>query len=208
MAARRIAARPGARHADPEAAPDGDLAEVAAKRWLVARRDRRRRFPSSHGRLPGVANRCCEGGFPGSAAARARRSVTVTRLHSVPVAAPARGSAGTAVSRPHHSLSRAGLIGGGGPPKPGELSLAHHGVLFLDELAEYRRDLLDGLREPLEAGSVWISRASGTARFPSRPLLVAAMNPCKCGWLGHPVRACRCTPTELQQYAARLSDRC
>jgi len=106
---------------------------------------------------------------------------------------------------PHHSLSRAGLVGGGGPPRPGELSLAHHGVLFLDEFAEYPRHLLDALREPLESGVVWISRATGHARFPARALLVCAMNPCKCGWLGHPRRGCSCTPTDLQRYAARIS---
>jgi magnesium chelatase family protein len=109
------------------------------------------------------------------------------------------------IRAPHHSLSRAGLIGGGAPPRPGELSLAHHGVLFLDELAEYPRHLLEALREPLETGAVWISRASGAARFPARTLLVAAMNPCACGWLGHPKRGCRCTPTDLQRYGARVS---
>jgi magnesium chelatase family protein len=109
------------------------------------------------------------------------------------------------VRTPHHSLTRAGLIGGGSPPRPGELSLAHHGVLFLDEFAEYSRMLLDALREPLETGRVWLARASGTVCFPARTLLVAAMNPCKCSWLGHPKRGCRCTPTELQQYAARIS---
>jgi magnesium chelatase family protein len=106
---------------------------------------------------------------------------------------------------PHHSLSRAGLVGGGNPPRPGELSLAHRGVLFLDELSEYQRSLLDALREPLENGEVAIARAGSHARFPARPLMVAAMNPCACGWLGHPKRGCRCGPRELQRYAARVS---
>jgi magnesium chelatase family protein len=102
-------------------------------------------------------------------------------------------------------LSRAGLVGSGSPPRPGELSLAHHGVLFLDEFAQYPRHVADALREPLESGAVWIARATGTARYPARALLVAAMNPCPCGWLGHPRRGCRCTPTQLAQHAARVS---
>jgi magnesium chelatase family protein len=106
---------------------------------------------------------------------------------------------------PHHSVSRAGLVGGGNPPRPGELSLAHRGVLFLDEFAEYPRSLLDALREPLENGEVAIARAGSHARFPARPLIVAAMNPCACGWLGHPKRGCRCGPTDLVRYAARVS---
>ena len=106
---------------------------------------------------------------------------------------------------PHHSVTAAGLIGGSSPPRPGELSLAHHGVLFLDELTEYARGLLDGLREPLESGVVCLARASGRATFPARALLVAACNPCRCGWLGHPRRSCRCTPTEHHQHAARLA---
>ena len=134
-------------------------------------------------------------------------ALVVTRLHSATgLRAPGRGLMNQRPFRaPHHSLSRAGLVGGGSPPRPGELSLAHHGVLFLDELAEYPRSLLDGLREPLETGSMWISRAGGAARFPAQALVVAAMNPCACGWLGHPKRGCRCTPTDLARHAARVS---
>ncbi|MGH7741757.1 MAG: ATP-binding protein, partial [Candidatus Eiseniibacteriota bacterium] len=106
---------------------------------------------------------------------------------------------------PHHSLSRAGLVGGGNPPRPGEISLAHGGVLFLDEAAEYPRSLLDALREPLETGSIWLSRAAASAKFPARGMLVAAMNPCPCGYLGHPKRGCSCTPARLDQYASRIS---
>jgi magnesium chelatase family protein len=106
---------------------------------------------------------------------------------------------------PHHSLSRAGLVGGGNPPRPGEISLAHGGVLFLDEAAEYARSLLDALREPLENGVIWISRAAVTAQFPARAMLVAAMNPCPCGYLGHPKRGCTCTGAKLETYAGRLS---
>ena len=136
-----------------------------------------------------------------------QEALVVTRLHSI---AGLRGPGlGLMCERPfrapHHSISRAGLVGGGSPPRPGELSLAHHGVLFLDELTLYSRDLLDSLREPLESGSVLIRRSSGIARFPTRPTLIAAMNPCKCGWLGHPLRGCRCTPTELANYDSRVS---
>jgi len=136
-----------------------------------------------------------------------RESATVTRLHSAAgMRAPGLGLMRARPFRaPHHSISRAGLIGGGTPPRPGELSLAHHGVLFLDELSEYPRTLLDALREPLETGDVWIARAASRVCFPARALIVAAMNPCRCGWLGHPKRGCRCTPLELQQYAARVS---
>jgi magnesium chelatase family protein len=137
----------------------------------------------------------------------ADETITVTRLHSAAgQRPPGRGlMRQRPIRAPHHSLSRAGLIGGSSPPRPGELSLAHHGVLFLDEFAEYPRHLLEALREPLESGVVWISRASGSACFPARALIVAAMNPCPCGWLGHPRRGCRCTPTDLQRYAARVS---
>ncbi len=137
----------------------------------------------------------------------ASEAVVVTRLHSATgLRAPGRGLMRTRPFRaPHHSLSRAGLVGGGNPPRPGELSLAHRGVLFLDELSEYPRTLLDALREPLENGEVNIARAGSHARFPARPLIVAAMNPCACGWLGHPKRGCRCGPRELQRYAARVS---
>ncbi len=90
-------------------------------------------------------------------------------------------------------------------PRPGEISLAHHGVLFLDELPEFQRRALEALREPLETGHVSIARASGTCRFPADFQLVAAMNPCPCGWLGHPRRACRCTPERIERYRARVS---
>ncbi len=107
---------------------------------------------------------------------------------------------------PHHTVSAAGLLGGGaGVLRPGEISLAHHGVLFLDEVAEFQPGMLEGLREPLQEGSIRIVRASGAARFPARFLLVAACNPCPCGHLGDPTRACRCTPTAVATYRARLS---
>ncbi len=131
----------------------------------------------------------------------------VTRIHSsAGLRAPGRGLMRARPFRaPHHTVSRAGLIGGGTPPRPGEISLAHHGVLFLDELTLAPRSLVDALREPLEHGSVAIARASGRVEFPARPLVVAAANPCPCGWLGHPKRGCRCGTAELAKYAARLS---
>jgi len=106
---------------------------------------------------------------------------------------------------PHHTASAAALVGGGSPPRPGEASLAHHGVLFLDELPEFPRAALEALREPLETGRIVVSRAARQAEFPARFQLVAAMNPCPCGHLGNPVRACRCTPDAVLRYQARIS---
>jgi len=106
---------------------------------------------------------------------------------------------------PHHTASAVALVGGGSNPRPGEISLAQHGVLFLDELPEYPRSVLECLREPLETGSVSISRAARHARFPACFQLVAAMNPCPCGYLGHPSGKCRCTPDAIAHYRGRLS---
>ena len=106
---------------------------------------------------------------------------------------------------PHHTASAVALVGGGSPPRPGEISLAHHGVLFLDEFPEYDRRVLEVLREPLESGRIVISRAARQAEFPARFQLVAAMNPCPCGHLGHPARPCACTPDQVLRYRARLS---
>ena len=106
---------------------------------------------------------------------------------------------------PHHTISVMGLSGGGSPPRPGEISLAHNGVLFLDELPEFHKETLEVLRQPLEDGRVQISRVSGTEVFPSRFMLVCAMNPCKCGWYGHPSGRCRCAEGEVKKYLSRLS---
>ena len=106
---------------------------------------------------------------------------------------------------PHHSASAAALIGGGRQPRPGEVSLAHGGVLFLDELPEFQRPCLEGLREPLECGEVTLSRAGYKVTYPAAFQLVAAMNPCPCGHLGDPQRACRCSPQQIQRYTGRLS---
>ncbi|NLY54711.1 MAG: YifB family Mg chelatase-like AAA ATPase [Firmicutes bacterium] len=106
---------------------------------------------------------------------------------------------------PHHSISYAGLIGGGRIPKPGQVSLAHNGVLFLDELPEFPRRILEQLRQPLEDGVVYISRAQASLTYPSRFMLVAAMNPCPCGFYQDPYRECTCSHTEIHRYLSRLS---
>lgn len=106
---------------------------------------------------------------------------------------------------PHHCASRSAVLGGGSPIRPGEVTLAHRGVLFLDELPEFQRAVLEGLRQPLEEGRVFLSRAQGNACFPARPMLVAAANPCPCGYLGDPHRACTCQQGAIALYRARLS---
>ena len=109
------------------------------------------------------------------------------------------------IRSPHHTASSVALVGGGGNPKPGEISLAHHGVLFLDELPEFQRSVLEVLREPLESGRITISRAARQADFPAQFQLVAAMNPCPCGYLGHPNGKCRCTPDQVARYRGKIS---
>jgi magnesium chelatase family protein len=136
-----------------------------------------------------------------------QEALELTGLHSV---AGLLADGGALVHRrpfrsPHHSCSASALIGGGGLPRPGELSLAHHGVLFLDELAEFRREVLETLRQPLEEGEVWISRARHRCRFPCQITLVAATNPCPCGWHGDPGRPCVCGEGERRRYWSRLS---
>ena len=131
----------------------------------------------------------------------------VTRVHSVAGLLP--GGQGLMACRPfrapHHNVSTVGLIGGGSMPRPGEVSLAHHGVLFLDELPEYARPVLESLRQPLEDGHLTISRSAARLTFPSRCMLVAAMNPCPCGYLGHPSRSCSDNQDAIHRYRARIS---
>ncbi len=106
---------------------------------------------------------------------------------------------------PHHTISEAGLVGGGSIPQPGEISLAHNGILFLDELPEFNRRTLEVLRQPLEDQTVTISRAMGSVTFPANVMLVAAMNPCPCGFRGDPKRQCNCSPIQVERYLGRLS---
>jgi magnesium chelatase family protein len=134
-------------------------------------------------------------------------ALEATRVHSIAGTLPAHQAlvARRPFRAPHHTISDAGLLGGGAHPMPGEVSLAHRGVLFLDELPEFHRNVLEVLRQPLEDGTVTISRAAATVTFPCQFMLVAAMNPCACGYFGDPKRDCRCTPTQIQGYRNRLS---
>jgi len=133
-------------------------------------------------------------------------ALELTKIHSV---AGLTGRAGLVTERPfrspHHTISDAGLIGGGAVPRPGEVSLAHQGVLFLDELPEFDRSVLEVLRQPLEDQKVTISRASMSLTFPASFMLAAAMNPCPCGFWNDPTRECRCSPLQIQRYVGRIS---
>ncbi len=133
---------------------------------------------------------------------QALEKAMIASLRRLPVATIDRRPAFRA---PHHSTSVAGLIGGGQPPAPGEISLAHHGVLFLDELPEFRRQVIEALREPLETGRITVSRGPFQQTFPAGFVLVAAMNPCPCGYLGDPRHECACTPEQIRRYRMRLS---
>ena len=134
-------------------------------------------------------------------------AIETTKIHSVAgLLSDKAGLIGTRPFRaPHHTISYGGLVGGGSFPRPGEVSLAHNGVLFLDELPEFQRYVLDVLRQPLEDGEVTISRAATSLTFPARFMLAAAMNPCQCGYCGDPAHECRCTPPMIQRYLSRIS---
>ena len=134
-------------------------------------------------------------------------AIETTRIHSVAgVLEDSRGLVGTRPFRsPHHTISDAGLIGGGAVPRPGEVSLGHNGVVFLDELPEFQRNVLEVMRQPLEDGSVTIARAALSVNFPSRFMLAAAMNPCPCGFFGDSTRECHCSPPQIQRYVAKIS---
>jgi magnesium chelatase family protein len=200
--------------APPPAAPGPDLRDVkgqaAAKRALeiaaAGGHSLLMRGPPGTGksmlaqRLPGL--------LPAMAEAEALESAALAGLAAAALDDGAAGFGRRPVRAPHHSASAPALVGGGSPPRPGEISLAHGGVLFLDELPEFPRSALEALREPLETGWITISRAARQARFPARFQLVAAMNPCPCGWLGAFAatgRACRCTPEAIARYQGRLS---
>src|SRR5207237_2694211 len=134
-------------------------------------------------------------------------ALEVTAVHSVAGLLPRGGGlvAQRPFRAPHHTISDIALIGGGAQARPGEVSLAHHGVLFLDEMLEFTRHVLEVLRQPLEEGRVTIARAARTAVFPACFMLVAAMNPCPCGYLGDTLRVCRCTAQQIARYRDRLS---
>jgi magnesium chelatase family protein len=134
-------------------------------------------------------------------------AIETTRIHSV-AGLTGRQAAGVTTRpcrAPHHTISDVGLIGGGQMPMPGEVSLAHHGILFLDELPEFKRHVLEVLRQPLEDGVVTIARASMSVTFPARLTLVGAMNPCPCGQRGNPDKNCTCTPLDVKKYLSRIS---
>jgi magnesium chelatase family protein len=134
-------------------------------------------------------------------------ALETTKIHSIAGALAPRQALIThrPFRAPHHTVSDAGLLGGGAHPMPGEVSLAHRGVLFLDELPEFHRNALEVLRQPLEDGSVTISRAMASMTFPCQFMLVGAMNPCKCGWYGDPKHECRCNPNQIQNYRNKIS---
>ena len=157
---------------------------------------------------PGAGKSLCARAMPGILPALTMdEALEVTRIYSV--ADLLRSDEPLMRHRPfrapHHTISRAGLVGGGTIPKPGEISLSHRGVLFLDELPEFGQRTLEVLRQPVEDQVVTISRASGTLTFPANFLLLAAINPCQCGFYGDPVKACTCTPTMIQRYQGRIS---
>ncbi|HET9471558.1 MAG TPA: ATP-binding protein, partial [Usitatibacter sp.] len=134
-------------------------------------------------------------------------AIVTTKIHSVAGVLPA--GSGLLTRRPfrapHHTISTAGLAGGGTPPRPGEISLAHHGVLVLDELPEFRRETLEVMRQPMEDGSVTIARAARTVTFPARFTLAAALNPCPCGYFNDPRRECICSQQQIARYLAKIS---
>ncbi len=210
-------ADPAGEHVDPQAlldaaAPEGggDLGEVRGQ--ADARRALEIAAAGGHSLLmlgpPGAGKTMLARRLPGILPAlRVSEAIAITRVHSVAGLLPAGQSLVTRrpFRAPHHTVSAAGLVGGGRVPRPGEMTLAHLGVLFLDEVCAFPPAALDALRQPLEEGCIDITRAAGTARFPAEPLLVCAGNPCPCGHAGDPVRACTCAPGAAQAYRARIS---
>ena len=185
-----------------------DLAEVQGQ--LAAKRALLIAASSGHNLLlsgpPGTGKTLLASRLPGLLPPLSEEeALEVAAIHSVASHAPLTAWPRRPFRQPHHSASGPALVGGGSRPQPGEISLAHHGILFLDELPEFDRKVLEVLREPLESGHIVIARARDKVRFPARFQLVAAMNPCPCGYLGDPGGRCRCTPEQIQRYRAKLS---
>ncbi|SDH64141.1 magnesium chelatase family protein [Pseudomonas flavescens] len=188
--------------------PYPDLAEVqgqvAAKRALLVA------AAGGHNLLlsgpPGTGKTLLASRLPGLLPPLSEdEALQVAAIRSVASHAPLQSWPQRPFRQPHHSASGPALVGGGSRPQPGEITLAHHGVLFLDELPEFDRKVLEVLREPMESGSIVIARARDKTRFPARFQLVAAMNPCPCGFLGAPSGNCRCSPEQIQRYRGKLS---